>query len=140
MTTTNPSAPYFDKVANQWDNLRTGYFTEAVRDAAIAKAYLHPEMSVADIGAGTGFVSAGLAPLVKKVHVLDGSAAMLEIARKNLAQFDNMNFRLRMGCPWDYWMPARTQSLQICICTTVLIRWLPSAKWFEFFVRGGDWC
>ena len=26
MTTTNPSAPYFDKVAGQWDSLRTGYF------------------------------------------------------------------------------------------------------------------
>lgn len=92
MTTTNPSAPYFEKVANQWDNLRTGYFTEAVRETAIAKAYLHPEMTVADVGAGTGFVSAGLASLVKKVHVLDGSAAMLEVARKNLSEFNNLEF------------------------------------------------
>jgi len=97
MTTTNPSNPYFEKVANQWDNLRSGYFTEAVRDAAIAKAYLHPEMVVADVGAGTGFMSAGLAALVKKVYVLDGSAAMLEIARKNLAQFDNLEFHVADG-------------------------------------------
>jgi arsenite methyltransferase len=97
MTTTNPSAPYFEKVADQWDNLRTGYFTEAVRDSAIAKAYLHPDMIVADVGAGTGFVSAGLAPLVKKVHVLDGSAAMLDVARKNLAQFDNLEFHAADG-------------------------------------------
>jgi len=93
MTTTNPSAPYFEKVAGQWDDLRTGYFTEAVRDSAISKAYLHPEMVVADVGAGTGFMSAGLAPLVKKVYVLDGSAAMLEVARKNLAQFSNLEFQ-----------------------------------------------
>ena len=92
MDTSNPSAPYFEKVAGQWDELRTGYFTEAVRETAIAKAYLHPEMVVADMGAGTGFVSAGLAPLVKKVHVLDGSEAMLTVARKNLAQFDNLEF------------------------------------------------
>jgi ubiquinone/menaquinone biosynthesis C-methylase UbiE len=97
MTTTNPSASYFEKVADQWDNLRAGYFTEAVRESAIAKAYLHPEMTVADVGAGTGFVSAGLAPLVKKVHVLDGSAAMLEIARKNLAQFNNLEFHAADG-------------------------------------------
>jgi len=57
----NPSAAYFEKVAGQWDELRTGYFTEAVRAAAIRKAYLHPEMTVADVGAGTGFVAAGLA-------------------------------------------------------------------------------
>jgi len=93
MTATNPSRDYFDQVAGEWDDLRTGYFTEAVREAAIRKAYLHPEMSVADIGAGTGFVSAGLAPLVKHVHVLDGSASMLDVARKNLARFQNVTFR-----------------------------------------------
>jgi ubiquinone/menaquinone biosynthesis C-methylase UbiE len=93
MTTTNPSSGYFEKVADQWDELRSGYFTEAVRDSAIQKAYLHPEMTVADIGAGTGFIAAGLAPLVKHIHVLDGSSAMLEIARKNLSQFANMEFK-----------------------------------------------
>ncbi len=93
MTTINSSVPYFEKVANQWDDLRTGYFSEAVRDSAIAKAYLHPEMTVADVGAGTGFVSAGLAPLVKKIHVLDGSNAMLDVARKNLAQYTNLEFQ-----------------------------------------------
>jgi len=90
--TSNPSASYFEKVADQWDNLRSGYFTEAVRESAIQKAYLHPEMTVADVGAGTGFVSAGLAPLVKHVHVLDGSIQMLDVARKNLSAFSNLTF------------------------------------------------
>lgn len=93
-TTNNPSADYFEKVAGQWDNLRTGYFREAVREAAIAKAYLHPKMIVADVGAGTGFLSAGLAPLVEKVHLLDGSAAMLDVARENLKQFPNLEFHV----------------------------------------------
>lgn len=97
MSTTNPSAAYFEQVAGQWDNLRTGYFREAVRDAALAKAYLHPEMTVADVGAGTGFLAAGLATLVEKVYLLDGSAAMLEMARKNLAQFDNLEFHVADG-------------------------------------------
>jgi ubiquinone/menaquinone biosynthesis C-methylase UbiE len=97
MTTTNPSAEYFEKVAGQWDELRTGYFTEAVRTAAIQKAYLHPEMTVADVGAGTGFIGAGLAPLVKHVHVMDGSPEMLEVARKNLAQFENVEFHVADG-------------------------------------------
>ena len=97
MTTSNPSAPYFEKVADQWDNLRTGYFTEAVREAAIRKAYLHPDMTVADVGAGTGFIAAGLAPLVKHVHVLDGSAEMIDVARKNLAMFENVEFQVADG-------------------------------------------
>src|SRR5512137_258618 len=87
MSMTAASSTYFKRVANEWDTLRSGYFTEAVRESALAKAYLRPEMTVADVGSGTGFVAAGLAPLVKQVHVVDGSPAMLEVARKNLATF-----------------------------------------------------
>jgi arsenite methyltransferase len=78
MSMTQASGDYFERVASQWDSLRAGYFTEAVRVAAIAKAYLRPEMIVADVGAGTGFIAAGLAPLVKQVYALDGSVAMQE--------------------------------------------------------------
>lgn len=97
MSITNPSAEYFEEVAGQWDDLRSGYFTEAVREAALQKAYLHPEMSVADVGAGTGFMAAGLAPLVKHVQVWDGSAAMLDVARRNLAGLDNVDFQIADG-------------------------------------------
>ncbi len=93
----NPSSEYFEKVAGQWDELRSGYFTEAVRRAAIQKAGLRPEMTAADVGAGTGFIAAGVAPLVRRVHVLDGSPAMLEAARKNLAGFGNVEFQVADG-------------------------------------------
>ena len=92
MTMTQASSDYFEQVAGSWDQISAAYFGKAVRVAAIAKAYLRPEMAVADIGSGTGFVAAGLAPLVKRVYVVDGSAAMLEVARKNLSQFDNVEY------------------------------------------------
>ena len=76
---------------NKWDTLRAGYFQEEVREAAIAHAYLRPEMTVADVGSGTGFMAAGLAPLVSHVYVLDGSAAMLDVARGNLAGCTNVS-------------------------------------------------
>lgn len=97
MTMTQASKEYFEQFAGEWDNLRAGYFGESVREAAIRKAYLRPEMAVADVGAGTGFMAAGLAPLVDKVHVIDGSAAMLEVARKNLAQFQNVEYHTADG-------------------------------------------
>ena len=80
-----------------------GYFGEAVRDAAIARAYLRPEMVVADIGSGTGFMAAGLAPLVAKVYAVDGSAAMLEVGREKLAGFGNVELQLADGAtlPFD---------------------------------------
>ena len=92
MSELNPARDYFESIADQWDSMRSGYFTEAVREAAIARSYLHPDMIVADIGAGTGFVTAGLAPRVKKVHLVDGSRAMLDVARQNLASFANLEF------------------------------------------------
>jgi ubiquinone/menaquinone biosynthesis C-methylase UbiE len=94
---TTASTKYFQEHADQWDSLREGYFGEAVRESAIAKAYLRPEMEVADVGAGTGFMAAGLAPLVKRVHVIDGSPAMLEVARRNLGDFDNVVFHQAEG-------------------------------------------
>jgi ubiquinone/menaquinone biosynthesis C-methylase UbiE len=97
MSMTPASSKYFDKVASQWDTIRQGYFTEVVRTAAIQKAYLRPEMVVADVGAGTGFMSAGLAPVVKKVYVLDGSSAMLAVARQNLIEYDNLAFQEAEG-------------------------------------------
>jgi ubiquinone/menaquinone biosynthesis C-methylase UbiE len=92
MSMTSASEAYFERVAGEWDTLRAGYFTEAVREAAIAKSYLRPEMVVADVGAGTGFMAAGLTPLVSRVYALDGSAAMLEVARRNLGGFANVVF------------------------------------------------
>ena len=57
------SESYFASVAGQWDEMRTEYFTDHMRDAAIERARLPDNAIVADIGTGTGFVAAGLAPL-----------------------------------------------------------------------------
>jgi arsenite methyltransferase len=97
MTMTGASVEYFERVAGEWDVLRAGYFGESLRDAAIAKAYLRPEMVVADIGTGTGFMAAGVAPLVSHVYAVDGSAAMLEAARRNLDGIGNVTARLADG-------------------------------------------
>ena len=107
MTMTQASSEYFQQVAGSWDQISAGYFGTAVRDAAIAKAYLRPEMSVADIGAGTGFVAAGLAPLVRQVHVLDGSAAMIAVAQKNLSEFGNIEYHEADGSS----LPFQEESL-----------------------------
>jgi arsenite methyltransferase len=93
MTMTKASTTYFNRVAGDWDQLRSGYFTDEVRQAAIRKAYLRPEMVVADMGTGTGFMAAGLAPLVQGVYAVDGSAAMLEKAKENLKESSNIVFQ-----------------------------------------------
>jgi ubiquinone/menaquinone biosynthesis C-methylase UbiE len=88
---------YFKEVAEEWDELRQGYFTEEVREAAIARAGLTPEAVVADVGTGTGFMLAGLLPLVKKAYGFDASPEMLEVARRNLAGAGNVELRVSEG-------------------------------------------
>ena len=94
---TSTSQSYFAQVADQWDALRTRMYSDAVRDAALARAALHPDMVAADIGAGTGFIAQGLAPRVAKVYVVDSSPEMLAVAQKNLAAFDNVEYRVADG-------------------------------------------
>ncbi len=92
MSMTPASSQYFEQHAGEWDDIRSGYFTEAVRASAIRKAYLRPEMVVADVGTGTGYMAAGLAPLVRQVHAFDASPAMLAVARENLKSYNNIVF------------------------------------------------
>ena len=93
----NDSQTYFTKIADQWDEIRAGYFTEHMRDSAIAKANPPEGAIVADVGTGTGFVAAGLAPRAAKVYGFDANENMLEVARKNLAGFSNVEFKQAAG-------------------------------------------
>lgn len=94
---TNNAQTYFASVAGQWDEIRSGYFTEHMRDSAINKAALPKNAIVADIGTGTGFVAAGLAPRAATVYGFDASAEMLEVARRNLAGFGNIELQQAPG-------------------------------------------
>jgi ubiquinone/menaquinone biosynthesis C-methylase UbiE len=91
------SQAYFASVAGQWDEMRTEYFTEHMRDAAIVKSHLPPAAVVADVGTGTGFVAAGLALHAAKVYGFDSSAEMLAVAGRNLAAFSNIAFEQSSG-------------------------------------------
>jgi ubiquinone/menaquinone biosynthesis C-methylase UbiE len=91
------SKAYFAQVARQWDEMRAGYFTETMRDAAIAQARLERGAIVADIGTGTGFMIQGLAPLVSHVYGFDQSPEMLAVAEGNLASFANVELRQTPG-------------------------------------------
>jgi ubiquinone/menaquinone biosynthesis C-methylase UbiE len=84
------SREYFARVAGDWDRMRAGYFTEEMRDAAIARAGLAAGCVVADVGTGTGFVLRALAPIASTAYGFDASPDMLVVARGNLAGFGNV--------------------------------------------------
>jgi len=92
------SRSYFAQVAEQWDALRASMYSDAVRDAALAKAALHPTAVAVDIGAGTGFLTTrGLAARVARVYAVDNAPQMLEVARRKLTGFNNIEFQVADG-------------------------------------------
>lgn len=79
------SRPYFDRVAGEWDEIRKGYYDESVLVAIKQRVPFGRDWAVADLGAGSGFVSTAVAPLVGRLIALDQSPAMLETMRQNMA-------------------------------------------------------
>lgn len=88
------SKPYFEKVAKQWDKMREAFFSETVREKALAVAGVQPGRLAADIGAGTGFITEGLVQKGVAVIAVDQSEAMLAEMRKKFGNVDEIDYRL----------------------------------------------
>jgi len=76
------SKDYFDQVAAQWDQMRAGFFPEAVREKALPVAGVQRGEIAADIGAGSGFITEGLVRRGLQVIAVDQSSANLETGRQ----------------------------------------------------------
>lgn len=74
----NSSREYFADIAQRWDSISADFFSEAVRDKAIDLARVRKGSVAADVGAGTGFLTAGLLQRGVRVIAIDQSEEMLE--------------------------------------------------------------
>lgn len=88
---------YFAEVAGEWDEIRSGFFTEAMRDTAVRKVDLPPGAIVADVGTGTGFVIAGLLDHATELVGFDESPEMLAVAREKFAAYPQVQFQQAEG-------------------------------------------
>lgn len=86
------SEAFFADAAGHWDNLRDELFGPQL-ELAVVSALLSPNTVVADLGCGTGRLSASLAPFVERVWSVDNSEAMLGTASKRLTAHPNVDLR-----------------------------------------------
>jgi ArsR family transcriptional regulator len=86
------SQTFFNTAASQWDRLRNELYGEASAISALL-ALLPSSWIIADLGCGTGWASAMLAPNVKQVIGVDSSAAMLKAAKKRTSELANVELR-----------------------------------------------
>ena len=88
---------FFERVATDWDTMRLAYYDERVIEKMAEVASVDERSEIADVGTGTGFVVAGLAPRVRRVIGIDNASAMLRVARENLDALGVSNAELSVG-------------------------------------------
>ncbi len=86
------SEQFFATASGKWDKLREELFGSDFAFRAMA-GLLDDEWTVADLGCGTGAMTAVLAPHVKQVIGVDASDEMLDAAKSRLDAATNIEFR-----------------------------------------------
>jgi len=75
----------FDNLASQWDeNPRRQWMTKQIISAIKSKIILNADMTVADLGTGTGLILAELYPSVKQIVGFDNSKGMLDVLSQKI--------------------------------------------------------
>lgn len=85
---------YFDQIAQQWDEMQQSFFSDKVRDKALATARVQAGQLAADIGAGSGFITTGLLRQGLRVVAIDQSEAMLAEMRQKFGEAAPIDYRL----------------------------------------------
>lgn len=87
------SRSYFEEIAPRWDEMRQRFFSDELRQKVLAAGEVDAGSSAADLGAGTGFLTAGLLELGAAVIAVDQAAAMLTEMRKRFAGAPGLDLR-----------------------------------------------
>ncbi len=107
---------YFDEVSDDWDSMRQGFFSENIRTKAFAKAGLKSGSVVADIGAGTGFITEGLLDKNVEIKTIDQSQAMIDVMKKKFKDSDNIEYFVGDS---DH-LPLKENSVDFAFCNMYL--------------------
>lgn len=83
---------FFAGAAGEWDALRAELFGARVELLPLL-GLLEPVSVLGDLGCGTGHLALAAAPFVRQVIAVDGSSAMLDVARTRLKGTSNVELR-----------------------------------------------
>src|SRR5919108_2055796 len=111
------SQSYFESVAGDWERIRKSYFDDRVTSLAIEKL-LPRDLTLADIGCGTGSLTFELARFARKVIGIDLSNEMLRRARAVAREREVRNVDFRQGDALK--LPLNSHSVDAAFCVMVL--------------------
>jgi len=87
------SKQYFDTVAAEWDTMRQEFFHTNVRERALSEAQVKEHSTVADIGAGNGFINEGLIDKNVNIIALDQSQLKLDVMKEKFTGNTQIDYR-----------------------------------------------
>jgi ubiquinone/menaquinone biosynthesis C-methylase UbiE len=85
---------YFNEIASQWDVMSKEFYSVSVREKILSLIYPEPGDIIADIGAGTGFISEGLIDGPALIIAIDNSKEMLYYMHKKFPNAKNIDYRV----------------------------------------------
>jgi excisionase family DNA binding protein len=109
---------FFDKVAPEWEIMRSGYYDADVIGRLLETNLLEDSMTLVDLGAGDGYLSRAVSPHVGTVIAIDISGAMLEELSKKAAKEGMNNIRTVVSDGRD--MPLADNSADI-VCANMFL-------------------
>jgi ubiquinone/menaquinone biosynthesis C-methylase UbiE len=108
---------YFESVAGDWERIRKSYFDDRVTSLAIEKL-LPQNLTLADLGCGTGSLTFELARFARKVIGVDLSNEMLKRGRAIAKERGVGNVEFRQGDLLK--LPLPSHSVDAAFCVMVL--------------------
>jgi ubiquinone/menaquinone biosynthesis C-methylase UbiE len=127
----------WDKRVGQWhDHVTSAAAFRKVLERILLLAQPQPSDVCVDLGAGTGFVTTALAPLVASVHAVDISPAMASALAERAADAGLANVSTEVADLKDFQLPASCADL---IVSNYALHHLADADKRELVARSAQW-
>jgi ubiquinone/menaquinone biosynthesis C-methylase UbiE len=108
------SRDYFEAVAGDWERIRKNYFDDRVTSLALEKL-MPSNLTLADVGCGTGSLALELARFAKRVVGIDLSREMLRRAARLATEKKISNVEFRRGNAERLPLPDRSVDAAFCV-------------------------
>ena len=109
---------YFERIAPTWDAYVASAYEVELQERLTRLLPWHQDMTVLDVGTGTGYLAGMMAPLVGNVIGVDCSPAMLTRAGEKMAQAGYQHVSFREGMAER--LPLATGSVDVAMCHMLL--------------------